>query len=350
MLRVKSAQLGECLLRSAPALKRSGMRHLGHFRRSERTQPNAFTLVELLVVIAIIGILAALLLPAIQAAREAARRMQCSSNLKQIGLAIHMFHDARKGLPPSRVPCNHSTWAAEIWPYLEEGVIAEQYDKEKSYYYQPIENLQAQVAIYFCPTRRAPPQLSVSGDARGAVPHRPGALGDYAVSFGDGKGYQGDGGGGDSSGSAPSNGAFRSADANCIGFDPNNLVQGGYRLTLSFKKVTDGLSKTIFVGEKHLPNGVDDFGKKAFEDNSIYNPDFHRTFARYGSDLAPLATSTSDPILDNGYANFGSWHSGIVNFVFGDGSVTSISNSLDTTVLGRLCNIQDGEIVNLGGL
>src|SRR6478735_448846 len=81
-----------------------------------------FTLVELLVVIAIIGILVALLLPAIQAAREAARRSQCINHMKQIGIAIHLFHDAKKVLPPSRVDCDHSTWAAEIWPYIEEGV------------------------------------------------------------------------------------------------------------------------------------------------------------------------------------------------------------------------------------
>ena len=79
-----------------------------------------FTLVELLVVIAIIGILVALLLPAVQAAREAARRIQCTNHLKQIGLAIHNFHDAHKKLPPSRMPCNHGTWASEIWPYLEQ--------------------------------------------------------------------------------------------------------------------------------------------------------------------------------------------------------------------------------------
>ena len=154
-----------------------------------------FTLVELLVVIAIIGILVALLLPAIQAAREAARRAQCINHIKQIGIAIHLFHDSKKVLPPSRVDCDHSTWAAEIWPYIEEGSVSARYDPKNGYYAQPLEVIGYQVAIYYCPTRRGPPQLSVSGDDRQGVAHRPGALSDYAVCIGDGHDYTGDGGG-----------------------------------------------------------------------------------------------------------------------------------------------------------
>ncbi|MDR1493941.1 MAG: DUF1559 domain-containing protein [Planctomycetaceae bacterium] len=89
----------------------------------------AFTLVELLVVIAVIGVLIALLLPAVQAAREAARRMQCSNNLKQMGLAVHNFHDSKNGLPPIVV----FTWRPSIYmllyPYLEQQAL---YDKMES--------------------------------------------------------------------------------------------------------------------------------------------------------------------------------------------------------------------------
>jgi prepilin-type N-terminal cleavage/methylation domain-containing protein len=306
-----------------------------------------FTLVELLVVIAIIGILVALLLPAIQAAREAARRSQCQNHLKQIGLAMHMFHDNTKALPPSRLPCHHGTWASVIWPYLEEGTVASLWDKERSYHFQPLENIQVQVAVYLCPTRRFTPQLSIEGDKRGGVAHRAGGLSDYAVSVGDGIDYRGDGGGDDSSGAVLPNGAFRAGQGQCLGFDPDKRFLGSYKSIISFRKIEDGLSKTILIGEKHLPDN-DAFGKKEFDDNSVYNPDFHPTFARYGGPGSPIAASTTEPLTEN--SQFGSWHSGICQFVLGDGSVRPISNGIETRGLARLTNIHDGEIIDFSEL
>src|SRR6187431_1839409 len=91
----------------------------------------AFTLVELLVVIAIIGVLVALLLPAVQAAREAARRMQCTNNLKQLGLAVHNYHDTNNVFPPQMMNINTSNdrrwgWGAVTLPYIEQGALYQQ--------------------------------------------------------------------------------------------------------------------------------------------------------------------------------------------------------------------------------
>ncbi|HTN75701.1 MAG TPA: DUF1559 domain-containing protein, partial [Pirellulaceae bacterium] len=92
----------------------------------------AFTLVELLVVIAIIGVLVALLLPAVQAAREAARRMQCTNNLKQIGLAILNYENTHKSLPPGglmqKSGFGHSWWV-RILPYVEQNAVYEKFDQ-----------------------------------------------------------------------------------------------------------------------------------------------------------------------------------------------------------------------------
>ncbi len=149
-----------------------------------RSKNRAFTLTELLTVIAIIGVLIALILPAVQAAREAARRMQCSNHLKQIGLAVHNFHASRQGLPPSHIgPYSRVTFWFIILPYLEQqaaydsianlnvdkglGINIETIytsstplyknvfpgadDTEREEYLRPL----AQISCYVCPTRRA---------------------------------------------------------------------------------------------------------------------------------------------------------------------------------------------------
>ena len=116
-----------------------------------------FTLVELLVVIAIIGVLVALLLPAIQAAREAARRSQCTNHLKQIGLAIHNFETARGKIPPAYLSgIGHATWLVLIMPYLEEGTLYDNSNVQTIYWGVPPQIVQTHVPVYYCPSRRGP--------------------------------------------------------------------------------------------------------------------------------------------------------------------------------------------------
>ena len=101
---------------------------------------HGFTLVELLVVIAIIGILVSLLLPAVQAAREAARRTECINHLKQIGLSGHNFHAALGGFPPAHLTgAGHAAWGALVMPYLELDNIVDQVDLERYWYTFPSE-------------------------------------------------------------------------------------------------------------------------------------------------------------------------------------------------------------------
>ncbi|MCH2114741.1 MAG: DUF1559 domain-containing protein [Pirellulales bacterium] len=123
---------------------------------SSRGGPHGFTLVELLVVIAIIGVLVALLLPAVQAAREAARRVTCVNHLKQIGLAIHNYHDATGKLPASTgypKTSNTGTWATLILPYLEQQTLFDAFD-----FSRPVSSqsnrpaVTTVIPVYICPS------------------------------------------------------------------------------------------------------------------------------------------------------------------------------------------------------
>jgi prepilin-type N-terminal cleavage/methylation domain-containing protein len=284
----------------------------------------AFTLIELLVVIAIIGVLLALLLPAVQKVREAASCTRCRNNLKQIGLALHMYHDANNHLPPSRLSDLHATWAVLIMPHIEQNNLYQQWNIPLTYYDQTDVARLTPVPLYFCPTRRSPgsdPPASISGDENddpGPGPHVPGALGDYAACTGtnncDGADCF-----------SPANGAFRAA------YD-QNLRFLGY---VKFSKILDGLSNTIFVGEKHVQQ--DSFGRGPL-DCSLYNGDYWVCSTRSAGPNYMLAASRNEST-----PGFGSYHTGICNFLLGDGSVRSIAVSVDPKIMAMLADIADGQ-------
>ncbi len=149
----------------------------------------AFTLVELLVVIAIIGILIALLLPAVQAAREAARRMQCTNHLKQWSLAVHTHADANNGFfniganPDVRTCENRKeyrriSWPIELWPFIEQQQLYSQYDFTKGFYEDPnLATQRAPITFYYCPTDKPNAEQS-HADVYWRV------MGNYVVSMG----------------------------------------------------------------------------------------------------------------------------------------------------------------------
>jgi prepilin-type N-terminal cleavage/methylation domain-containing protein len=297
-----------------------------------------FTLVELLVVIAIIGILVALLLPAIQSAREAARRSQCTNNLKQIGLAIQLYESTHKFMPMSREGCHHYTWASALWPFLEEGSIAQQWHPTDPFWFQSLANIQYQVPTYYCPTRRSPPQLSQPPCDDRFAPFRGAALSDYAVVIGD------DDGPWDSWTLATSEkmkpaGCFVVATCRCEGGLPNLRFLGNCKHYIQLKMVQDGLSKMLLVGEKHVP--VAKVGHADGGDCSVYSADVLINLGRFAGVQYPLAVTPNE----NSTYSFGSSHTGICQFVFGDGGVRALPVSLDSVVLGYLANRRDGNVV-----
>jgi prepilin-type N-terminal cleavage/methylation domain-containing protein len=122
---------------------------------SKRRNPQGFTLIELLVVIAIISVILGLLMPAVQMAREAASRIKCANNLKQIGLAMHNYHDAFKTLPPSRRSMSESfSWAWLILPQLEQDNLYNAVPVTTQIFNVPTNLLAGSVPVYYCPTRR----------------------------------------------------------------------------------------------------------------------------------------------------------------------------------------------------
>ena len=328
---------------------------------------SGFTLVELLVVIAIIGVLVALLLPAVQAAREAARRATCTNNLKQIGLATHNFHDAKKGFPRSRTRCYWKTWASELWPFLGQLPYEEQWGK-MAFMGQPAKNRETFISSeYFCPSRARSERLSVVGqDDRPEITGLRGVVGDYAGSLGDAKNAAGMDVYFDYSQLEPStthvrpNGTIlghawaipNHAQDFCVGTAPN-WIFGHERFWITIKMIRDGASKTLLVGEKHVPSYAQGYAivpasllpaghtNANTYDNSILNGDHAMTVGRFAGATKPLASSEDEQFNDN----FGGPHSGICQFVFADGSVHTLSVEIDGLVLGYLANREDEKII-----
>ena len=351
--------------------------------------PRGFTLVELLVVIAIIGILIALLLPAIQAAREAARRTQCANHLKQIGLAAHGFENTHKEIVPTHlVGLGFATWNVMLLPFLEENVLYQDANVETQYYSLPEAVRHQQVAIYYCPSRRALPRLSYKhpddplGDARHpAMEHHAGALTDYAMCGGDGSIFPWNGAAGcaydkrtfsfcynDSNGYSRSTNDYHRA-SKVTGILSGNIDEGtghytGWELYRKVSHITDGLSNTLMVGEKHARE--EDLGRPDRGDGSYFTDERpantvrlagpgwemqdHPEFAPYPNAF-PIASGPEDDSFPSNKNEgiFGSWHpGGVTQFVFGDGSVHSILPEIDMIALGYLANIKDGEVIPKG--
>lgn len=294
-------------------------------RLQSKSHRRGFTLVELLVVIAIIGILVGLLLPAVQAAREAARRMQCQNNLKQLGLAMHMHHDSYKFFPYLRSGGgqNRHTWAVQLLPFMEQGNLFQTYkspitgvsqtdgfNNHTATHATMVAARQSQITTFFCPSRRGTPSLSpiTTGSTVTGMPS------DYTACTGN-------------TSTAPTNGAFTLVNSNHM------------KAVVNMKDITDGTSNTILLGEKHIQMGkIND----PIQDGMALSGSEQQTYYRRTGASWPLANSN----LVAANSQFGSWHTGICQFVFSDGSVRGISVSIPGTILGYFGCRNDDQVIS----
>ena len=324
--------------------------------------------------IAIIGVLVALLLPAVQAAREAARRSSCQNNLRQIGLATQNFHDSRNVFPPLRI-AGAEGWATFwvlIMPYTEQGTLYERWDLTLKYSQQSAQARQTQIKSYYCPARRPPNTLSVSEqlyvtDAtpppelhvdrairKSASARRTTSLalcGDYAACVGDMRGLPNNPNA-QNWFNVNSNGAIIIATPQPAPPNPSPATQAVLTWTSNTRLplIEDGTSNTFLVGEKHVPAKM--FGRLKVGDGPIYSGAWSAFPGRIAGFEDPLARGPTDitpsaGIVDGIYARkFGSVHPGVCQFVFCDGSTRMVKVNIDGTTLRALAVRNDGLAVN----
>lgn len=265
-----------------------------------------FTLIELLVVIAIIAVLIALLLPAVQQAREAARRTQCKSNLKQIGLALHNYVDTNSRLmgagdngpstccAPDPDRWDHLSWTFPLLPYLEQANLYQ------SVYSNWPQMRRSPVGVFHCPSRRS------------VRLYQNFAKSDYSGSRG-----------------TAENGMFvRYATA-----------------SLSLKDVSDGLSNTLAIGESMVHRAYMEGGGCCGDNESAYDSGWADDVIRHTS-LPPGADPVDAAVIaDVADGRFGSSHSGGFHGLLADGSVRFIQFSIDMSVFRLLGHRSDGQVL-----
>jgi len=301
---------------------------------------NAFTLVELLVVIAIIGILIALLLPAVQQAREAARRISCNNKLKQIGLALHNYHDTHLSFPPggdyrstyninssSATWCKQGTatnvgpsWTVTILPFIEQKNLYDSLDLTASFGGNNLAtsgtnaSLIPQLDSFLCPS---------NPETGARMSHYYGVMG------------------GDSSDT-------------CAGTNAGNRYYGRNGTLYpnsgtKFRDLTDGTTNTLIVGETRY--NPDDGNSQAYLTSpgraGINATPMNMALVKFHINLFPEPSTSSD---DNSYqsSGFSSYHPGGAFFTLGDASVSFMAETMDINVLQQLAIRNDG--LPIGGV
>jgi len=309
----------------------------------------SFTLVELLVVIAIIGILIALLLPAVQAARESARRSECSNNMKQLGVALHNYHDVFRVLPAGTIKNGSSNytnvlkpWSVAILPFIEQEALDSLWNNNVAGSSSANRQVhQTHLDVYACP----------SALIEAGVFHRPYHDGNIGETYAPGS-YAGV--------SGRSDGHINDCPDRCgnwdWGLEYRQLLANGYtgwRGMLHIVEgqvhcerlstVLDGTSNTVMIGERHLPQDEPRYGvfwacpigaytlggvmPNPWILKTIYVNDCEREWPRYHCTRG-----------------FGAYHPGGFNWTLGDASVRFISETVDLDVLMSLASIAGAEV------
>ena len=297
-------------------------------RRHSRRNPAAFTLVELLVVIAIIGVLVSLLLPAVQAAREAARRMSCGNNLRQIGIGLHNYLDVHNRFPSDRIGKPRTGWCALLLPYLEQGNLQNAYNFNYDYWDRENEAAtQNRLKVFACPSTPGGQRL-IPNDTKATI--------------------------------------------NDIGNPPTSSISGDYQAVVGYfdnvqyspssdsgmlhtnrgraQDVTDGLSNTLcvselagrpdyYAGNVRLPDSskpawFNEWGAWAAPQRIFHSGFTHDGLTRFG----PCALNCSN--LESIYA----FHPAGAQVLMGDTSVHFLSKSVPVQTVYRMIACQDGQL------
>jgi prepilin-type N-terminal cleavage/methylation domain-containing protein/prepilin-type processing-associated H-X9-DG protein len=327
-----------------------------------RTSRLAFTLIELLVVIAIIAVLIGLLLPAVQKVREAANRMSCTNNLKQLGLSIHNYENTRGFLPPGRVNGRvmpevgartqlYQGWGGFILPFIEQDAVARMYDLGKDC--RHIDNQQAvstPLKLMLCPSTADRPLLHtypVSGVASNTTPATLGRNNGEPITF-----------------ATADYIAKINIDADIVTFlyngDPNTFPRGGalsQNEVVKIEQVADGTSTTLLLVEcagrpniwragrltNNTANESHGSGWASYENafNFVGRNDDGTAYVNRAGPCAINCTNERQPY---------SFHTGGVNALFGDGSVRFLQQSIRTNVFMTMVTRSAGEVVaEVGG-